>query len=203
MKKRVYKTVLCLFLTAAFLLTFSGCTREKKPTEKATEKTSFSPQKVVEEFYNALFVTTDFDAVYNYTHPPKFLDEMRESAMSEFDEPDPDFDLYAYEKAEYDDLAPHIVKRKPWYKILALEEIEKAKNGEVGRIVNGDRQEDDDDYEEIDARAEFDDVADPGTEVYAVVVQWGYGEGDDAYDEKELIFLVCIEGKWYILGNYW
>lgn len=203
MKKRVYKTVLCLFLTAAFLFAFSGCTREKKPTKKATDKTSFSPQKVVEDFYNALFVTTDFDTVYNYTHPPKFLDEMRESAMSEFDEPDPDFDLYAYEKAEYDDLAPHIVKRKPWYKILALEEIEKAKNGEVGRIVNGDLQEDDDDYEEIDARAEFDDVADPGSEVYAVVVQWGYGEEDDAYDEKELIFLVCIDGKWYILGNYW
>ena len=209
MKKHVCKTILSLLLTAAMLLAVTGCTPESPPldpptlTPTETPVPEFSPKQVVEEFYNALFVTTDFDTVYNYTRPPKFMDEIRESAMSEFDEPDPNFDLYAYEKAEYEDLAPYIVKRSPWYKILALEEIEKAKNGEVGRIINGDLQEDDDDYEEIDTRADFNDVADPGTEVYAVIVQWGYGEGDDAYDETELIFLCCIDGKWYIIGNYW
>lgn len=203
MKKRVFKTILSLLLTASFLLAVTGCTPESPPLDPPTEAPVFSPKKVVEEFYNALFVTTDFDTVYNYTHPPKFLDKMRENAMSEFDEPNPNFDLYAYEKAEYDDLAPHIAARKPWYKILAIEEIEKAKNGEVGRLINGDRQEGDDDYEEIEARSEFNDVADPGSEVYAVVAQWGYGEGDDAYDETELFFLCCIEGKWYITGDFW
>ena len=203
MKKRVFKTILSLLLTASFLLAVTGCTPESPPLDPPTEAPVFSPKKVVEEFYNALFVTTDFDTVYNYTHPPKFLDKMRENAMSEFDEPNPNFDLYAYEKAEYDDLAPHIAARKPWYKILAIEEIEKAKNGEVGRLINGDRQESDDDYEEIEARSEFNDVADPGSEVYAVVAQWGYGEGDDAYDETELFFLCCIEGKWYIIGDFW
>ena len=203
MKKRVFKTILSLLLTASFLLAVTGCTPESPPLDPPTEAPVFSPKKVVEEFYNALFVTTDFDTVYNYTHPPKFLDKMRENAMSEFDEPNPNFDLYAYEKAEYDDLAPHIAAQKPWYKILAIEEIEKAKNGEVGRLINGDRQEGDDDYEEIEARSEFNDVADPGSEVYAVVAQWGYGEGDDAYDETELFFLCCIEGKWYIIGDFW
>ena len=203
MKKHAFKTFLSLLLTAAFLLAVTGCTPESPPLDPPTEAPVFSPKKVVEEFYNALFVTTDFDTVYNYTHPPKFLDEMRENAMSEFDEPNPNFDLYAYEKAEYDDLAPHIAARKPWYKILAIEEIEKAKNGEVGRLINGDRQEGDDDYEEIEARSEFNDVADPGSEVYAVVAQWGYGEGDDAYDETELFYLCCIEGKWYIIGDFW
>ena len=203
MKKHVFKTILSLLLTASFLLAVTGCTPESPPLDPPTEEPVFSPKKVVEEFYNALFVTTDFDTVYNYTHPPKFLDKMRENAMSEFDEPNPNFDLYAYEKAEYDDLAPHIAARKPWYKILAIEEIEKAKNGEVGRLINGDRQESDDDYEEIEARSEFNDVADPGSEVYAVVAQWGYGEGDDAYDETELFFLCCIEGKWYIIGDFW
>ena len=203
MKKRVFKTILSLLLTASFLLAVTGCTPESPPLDPPTEAPVFSPKKVVEEFYNALFVTTDFDTVYNYTHPPKFLDKMRENAMSEFDEPNPNFDLYAYEKAEYDDLAPHIAARKPWYKILAIEEIEKAKNGEVGRLINGDRQESDDDYEEIEARSEFNDVADPGSEVYAVVAQWGYGEGDDAYDETELFYLCCIEGKWYIIGDFW
>ena len=179
--------------------------RVTEPTLTPTETPvpEFSPEQVVDEFYNALFMTTDFDTVYNYTRPPKFIDDIRKGAMSEFDDPDPDFDLYAYEKAEYDDIISDIVNQTPWYKILAIEEIEKARTGEVCRLINGDRQEGDDYYEEIGTRADFDDVADPGTEVYAVVVQWGFGEGDDAYDETDHFFLCCVDGKWYIIGNYW
>lgn len=207
MKKHTGKIILSLLLTVAFLLALTGCTPESPPldppTLTPTEKPEFSPKQVVEDFYNALFVTTDFDTVYNYTRPAKFMDEIRESAMSEFDEPDPDFDLYAYEKAEYEDLAPYIVKRSPWYKVLAVEEIDKARAGEVNRLINGDREPDHDDYQSIGNRADYDEVADPGTDVYAVVAQWGYGEGDDAYDETELFWLCCIDGKWYIIGTYW
>lgn len=205
MLKSLEKKMLCFVMLAVVVFSFAGCTTERPPVDPPTptETAEFSPKKFAEDFYKALFVTMDFDTVYNCTRPPKLMEEIRERAMSEFDEPDPDFDLYAYEKAEYDDLAPHIAKRKPWYKVLAAEEIGAASTGEVSRILYGERPEDSDDYHGIGTREDYDRIADPGTDVYAVVAQWGYGEGDDAYEETELFWLCCIDGKWYIIGTYW
>ena len=47
MKKRVFKTILSLLLTASFLLAVTGCTPESPPLDPPTEAPVFSPKKVV------------------------------------------------------------------------------------------------------------------------------------------------------------
>lgn len=197
-----------LFLIACVaLISLIGCTPEspplKPPTETPEAEKKFDPKDVVNEFYNALLVDRNFDKVYAYTRPPELLDQITESARSEFDDPSSDFDLYAYEKEEYEQLVPYIALQQPWFRILACEEIGAAATGEVNRIINGTKQPDDDDYESVGTRADYDEFADAGTDVYAAVTQWGFGEADEEYEETELIWVCCIGGKWYIIGDYW
>ena len=201
--------------TAVLLVTVfaSGCTPESPPLKPSGEARKaaasaapepvFSAEDVITDFYDALLVHPDFDKVYEYTVPPKFLDQITESARSEFDDPSSDFNYYDYAKEEYEDIVPYIKESGPWFKILACEKIEDAATGEVNRLLNGNRQPDDDDYESVGTRADFDEDADPGTDVYAAVVKWGFDRDGETYEETEIIWVECIDGKWYIMGNYW
>ena len=152
---------------------------------------------VIGKYFDAVFIDHDFDTAFGLKVPDDMYSDIEARELSEYDDPPADFDLYTYEKRDFDKGFP--AERNYSYEILACEELSKAANGKVNEVINGELSPDSIDYWDILGYADFTDLADEGTDVYAAAVRWGYTEtGDDEYSETELVYVYCRNSNWYI-----
>ena len=168
----------------------------------------FDPQNAVRELYDAMFVSKDFDIIYELTVPDDQLEERTKSALREFDEPPEDFDYYEYEKSNFENYRQRLEESGSGYYHNILS-CEKASGGELSRTV-GMLLENDrwgiDKYNNYLKKYDLDrlkDYYDKGSDIYAIVVEWGFTENDgETYSEVELLFVGLHDGKPVISGTY-
>lgn len=152
-------------------------------------------EALVSLLYENLLIKPDFRTALDIMYPEDVIEDLTDSILSEYDNPPEDFDFYKYMEGVFQS---YVGQYEYWYKVVCCDDAYNPV--ELNKLANGNSSESSEDYEDFTLKAE--QMLDAGTKAYAVLVTWGFPEDeDDNYEESDVVYVVCRNGRWYVTGD--